>query len=203
MVFFVYKNFRYLALLGSSAGNRYNPRFNLFMTKRDTRVLGYLAAVWGITGIGLLLGSAIYRLSSIGWQTFSYQLDWYHWLAMAVCVAFMGFAEGYRGFQQAWSPRVAARILYLSKNVSPLRLLFAPLFCMGFFSIVRKRMIVTYCLTLGIIGMVLLVHQLEQPWRGIIDLGVVTGLIWGVTSLILFTLQAFFGQRFNHSPEMP
>jgi hypothetical protein len=52
-------------------------------------VLGYIAALWGITGICLLLGSAIYRLSAIGLQTFSYQLDWYHWLALAVSIAFM------------------------------------------------------------------------------------------------------------------
>ena len=166
-------------------------------------MLGYLAAVWGITGIGLLLGSAIYRLSSIGWQTFSYQLDWYHWLAMAVCVAFMGFAEGYRGFQQAWSPRVAARILYLSKNVSPLRLLFAPLFCMGFFDIRRQRMIVTYCLLLGILVLIQLVHMLDQPWRGIIDLGVVVGLSWGSVSIVLFVLKAFMSKSFDYSPEMP
>ncbi len=165
-------------------------------------MLGYMAALWGITGIGLLLGSAIYRLSSIGWQTFNYELLWYHWLALALCVLFMGFAEGYRGFQKAWSPRVAARALYLSQNVSPVRFVLAPLFCMGFFSIVRKRMIVTYCLTLGVVAMVLLVHQLDQPWRGIVDLGVVIGLVWGLTSLFFFTLQAFFGKEFEHSPEI-
>ena len=166
-------------------------------------MLGYIAVIWGIGGICLLLGSAIYRLSIIGFQTFDYSLDWYHWLALAVSIAFMGFAEGYRGFQKAWSPRVAARIHYLSQNASPLRILFAPLFCMGFFDIVRKRMIVTYCLTFGIIGMVLLVHQLDQPWRGIVDLGVVTGLAWGLTSLLLFTFKAFFSNSFDHSPEMP
>ncbi|EAR61167.1 hypothetical protein [Neptuniibacter caesariensis] len=166
-------------------------------------MLGYIAALWGITGICMLLGSAIYRLSAIGLQTFSYDLSWYHWAALLFSVVFMGFFEGYRGFQQAWSPRVAARILYLSQNASALRVILAPLFCMGFFSIVRKRMIVTYCLTLGIVTMVMLVHQLDQPWRGIVDLGVVTGLAWGLASLLLFTVQAFFGRSFQHSPEMP
>jgi len=166
-------------------------------------VLGNVAALWGITGICLILGSAIYRLSGIALEAFSVPLAWYHWVAIVVSIAFMGFAEGYRGFQQAWSPRVAARVLFLSRNVSPLRLLLAPLFCMGFFSIQRRRMIVTYCLTGGIICMVLLVHQLSQPWRGIVDLGVVTGLIWGLASLLVFVCQAFFGESFPHSPEMP
>ncbi|PIE20579.1 MAG: hypothetical protein CSA61_01465 [Neptuniibacter caesariensis] len=166
-------------------------------------MLGYIAALWGITGVSLLLGAAIYRLIPVGWQIFSYDLAWYHWIALAVSIVFMGFAEGYRGFQQAWSPRVAARTLYLSQHVSVVRLIFAPFFCMGFFAIVRKRMIVTYCLTFGILALVFLVHQLAQPWRGIIDLGVVVGLLWGLASVLLYTVQAFFGDTFQHSPEMP
>ncbi len=165
--------------------------------------MGSIAALWGMTGICLILGSAIYRLSAIAWQTFDHPLDWYHWLALAFSLVFMGVAEGYRGFQQAWSPRVAARVHYLAGNATPLRTLLAPLFCMGFFDIQRKRKIVTYCLTLGIIALVLLVHQLEQPWRGIVDAGVVFGLSWGLVSWLLFTLQAFTCDGFDHSPEMP
>lgn len=166
-------------------------------------MLGYFAAIWGLSGICLLIGSAILRLGAIGLETFDYSLTSLHWAALAVCVIFMGFAEGYRGFQQAWSPRVAARILFLSQNVTPVRLVFAPLFCMGFFDIVKRRMIVTYCLTFGILLMVLLVHQLEQPWRGIVDLGVITGLIWGLVSLFIFTVQAFSSENFRYSPEIP
>lgn len=130
-------------------------------------------------------------------------LSWYHWAALVASIGFMGFAEGYRGFQQGFSPRVAARIRYLSQNVTPVRLLLAPLFCMGFFHIQRRRQIVTICLTLGIIGLVQLVSLLDQPWRGIVDAGVVTGLIWGLISLALFTIQAFSSSAFSHSPETP
>ncbi|WP_027857504.1 hypothetical protein [Marinobacterium jannaschii] len=165
--------------------------------------MGFVAAFWGLTGVCLIFGSAIYRLSQIALQTFDSSLDWYHWAALVFSLVFMGFAEGYRGFQQGWSPRVAARVRYLADNGTPLRTLLAPLFCMGFFDIQRKRKIVTYCLTLGIIALVQLVHLLEQPWRGIVDAGVVLGLTWGLVSLLLFTLQAFFGKGFEHSPEMP
>ena len=166
-------------------------------------MLGYFAVIWGLGGICLLIGSAIVRLGGIGLETFAYSLSPIQWVALFACVVFMGFAEGYRGFQQAWSPRVAARLLFLSNNVTPVRLLLAPLFCMGFFDIVKRRMIVTYSLTSGILVMVLLVHQLEQPWRGIVDLGVITGLIWGLASLFVFTYQAFFSSSFHYSPEMP
>lgn len=165
--------------------------------------MGYVAALWGFVGIFLLIGSAVVRLGDIGLQTFNYPLEWHHWLVMAFSIVFMGFAEGYRGFQKAWAPRVAARIHYLSKHTTPIRLVLAPLFCMGFFTIERRRMLVTYCLTFGIILMVLLVHKLEQPWRGVVDLGVITGLIWGLTALLIFTVKAFFTTTFQHSPEIP
>lgn len=159
--------------------------------------------LWGAAGIGFIFGNAILRLGLIGLDTFSYSLQWFHWAALLFSVLFMGFAEGYRGFQQGYSPRVAARLRFLKDNVTPLRFVLAPLFCMGFFDIQKKRMIVSYCLLLGIVALVQLVHMLEQPWRGIVDLGVVVGLTWGSISIILFTLKAFFTDRFEHSPEMP
>ncbi|WP_417227061.1 hypothetical protein [Amphritea sp.] len=166
-------------------------------------MLGYLAVVWGLIGITFIFGNAIVRIGTIGIDTFAFSLSWYHWAALVISVLFMGFAEGYKGFQRAYSPRVAARLLYLRDNVTPLRLILAPLFCMGFFDIRRQRMIVTYCLLLGILVLIQLVHMLDQPWRGIIDLGVVVGLSWGSVSIVLFVLKAFMSKSFDYSPEMP
>lgn len=166
-------------------------------------MLGSVAAFWGIAGISLLLGSAIVRLGEVAWQTFAHPMSWYHWAALVVSILFMGFAEGYRGFQKAFSPRVAARTFYLSRHVTPTRALLAPLFCMGYFHVRRRRQIVTICLTLGIVVLIQFVHMLAQPWRGIVDAGVVVGLTWGLISILLFTLKAFFGNGFNHSPETP
>ncbi len=165
-------------------------------------MFGMLAAIWGYTGILFVFGSAIYRLTPVSWQLTEHTLLWYHWVALAVSLIFMGFAEGYRGFQQGYSPRVAARILYLSKHTTPVRFLLAPLFCMGFFHIERRRQIISYSLIVGIFLLVKFVHTLDQPWRGIIDAGVVLGLTWGIVSLTLFTFQAFSGD-FDHSPEVP
>ena len=164
---------------------------------------GYIAALWGLLGISLLLGSAIYRLGLMAFELIGQSLSVVQWLALLACLGFMGFAEGYRGFQKAFSPRVAARIRYLADNPTPLRLALAPLFCMGFFHIQRRRQIVTICLTLGIIVLVQLVGMLVQPWRGIVDAGVVLGLAWGLISLWCFTVQAFVSKGFDHSPELP
>lgn len=166
-------------------------------------MLGLIAVCWGFFGLAFILGNAIVRLGSIGLDSLAYPFDWYHWLGLVACVIFMGIFEGYRGFQCAYSPRVAARLLYLKDNVTPLRLILAPFFCMGLFDIQRRRMIVSYCLLAGILVMVQLVHMLNQPWRGIVDIGVVFGLAWGLVSIVAFVWQAFFGQGFRHSPEMP
>jgi hypothetical protein len=57
--------------------------------------------------------------------------------------------------------------------------------------------------TAGIIVLIILVRLLPQPWRGMVDAGVVVGLAWGMISLILFGLQALGGERFDYSPEVP
>jgi hypothetical protein len=100
-------------------------------------------------------------------------------------------AEGYRGFQQNFSPRVAARARHLASHPTPLRVALAPLFLMGFFGATRRRKITTWCLTLGIFLLVVAVRRLEQPWRGVVDVGVVLGLSWGLVALLVFALRAF------------
>jgi hypothetical protein len=166
-------------------------------------MMGFVAALWGVMGICVIFGGAIYRLADIGMDAFSYPLSWYHWCVLVVWVLFMAHAEGYRGFQKGFSPRVAARVAYLKANPTPLWLVLAPLFCMGFFYIERRRQVVTYCLTLAIIVLVIIIPYLAQPWRGIVDLGVVVGLAWGIVSLLIFTMQALTDKSFSHSPEIP
>jgi hypothetical protein len=165
--------------------------------------MGLIGAIWGIGGVLLLLTSAVWRLGPLALDSFSHDFSWYHWLSLALVIVLMAFAEGYRGFQQRFSPRVAARARYLKEHPRPLFVVFGPFFCMGYFHATRRRKITSISLTLGIIALVVLVRLLPQPWRGIIDAGVVTGLIWGVLSLIFFVFQAFTSDTFRHSPEVP
>ena len=164
---------------------------------------GTIGAIWGITGTFLLIGSAIYRLTPLALDAFSVPFRWYHWLAWVASVLIMAHAEGYRGFQRQFSPRVAARARYLRENPRLLHLIFAPFFCMGYFHATRRRRIVSISLTAGIIVLVLAVHHLSQPWRGIIDAGVVTGLAWGLVSLFWYGVRALTAQCFDYSPEVP
>jgi len=126
--------------------------------------------------------SAVYRLSLRAVAAFEMTLHWHHWLSLVVAVLFMAYSEGYRGFQHGFSPRAAARVRHLRDHASWLETVLAPLFVMSYFHAERRRQIITLLLTLMIIGLVLGVRLIPQPWRGIIDLGVVTGLTWGLLS---------------------
>jgi len=164
---------------------------------------GLLGAVWGISGASFLLGSCIYRLTPVVRATFSQPLHWYHWLALLITIILMAYYEGYRGFQKGFSPRVAARARHLAQHPHPLHLLLGPLFCIGYFHTTRRRQTAVIGITTGIILLVLLVRLIDQPWRGIIDAGVIVGMLWGLASLLAFSYLAFTQADFDHSPELP
>ena len=166
-------------------------------------MLGTISAIWGIVGLSLILGSALVRLYPHARELAQTPFAGYHWAALIASLLFMGYAEGYKGFQCRFSPRAAARALYLKNHPTFMRALFAPFFCMSFFHATRKRRMVSYSLTAMIILLIVMVRHLAQPWRGIVDAGVLLGLAWGLISLWIFTAQAFFGQGFKTSPETP
>ena len=164
---------------------------------------GIVRALWGLAGVILLLGSAVYRLTPLAVEAWSYELHWYHWTFLALVLLFMAYAEGYRAFQKGFSPRVAARARYLRTHRNVLHAFLAPLFCMGYFHAPKRRRVTSISVTAGIIVLIILVRLLPQPWRGMVDAGVVVGLAWGMISLILFGYQALIGERFDYSPEVP
>ncbi len=136
-------------------------------------------------------------------EAFSRPLSWFHWLALLVIVLVMAYAEGYKGFQQAFSPRTAARARYLRDHPRTMHVILAPFFCMGYFHATRRRRTTSITLTIGIIILIVLVSFVSQPWRGIIDAGVVVGLVWGMVSLLAYGIQALGRSPYAVSPEVP
>lgn len=171
--------------------------------KPTVNYAGKLGAIWGFLGAFALISFAVWRLTPYTLEIFSYPLTTLQWLALVANIVFMAYSEGYKGFQHAFAPRVAARTLFLSENPTLLRVLLAPLFVIGYFHATRKRLIVSYLLTTMIIILVILTRMVDQPWRGIIDAGVVTGLVWGLCSMLYFVFMAFGESQFPYSPELP
>ncbi len=166
--------------------------------------MGVIGFGWGIGGVLMLLLFAIYRLSPMALDLASFTLSPLQLAGLAFSVVYMAYAEGYRGFHKSFAPRLVARARYLRENASLLRIFLAPLFCMGFIHATRRRMILSISLTSMIVCFVILVRMLAQPWRGIVDAGVVTGLVLGVCSIFYYLVQLFVRpDLLTVSPEVP
>lgn len=144
-------------------------------------------SLWGMFGVLALCVEAIVRLFPPAIAPLvDRSLTLPQALIYLATVGFFAFAEGYRGFQKAFSPRAAARAVWLDREGAPtwLRVL-APLFCMALVHATRRRLVANWILVTGIVAIIVLVRMLPQPWRAIVDGGVVVGLSWGVLSLLV------------------
>ena len=52
---------------------------------------------------------------------------------------------------------------------------------MAYFHAPKKRVIATCALTVMIIVFILVFRLIPQPWKGLLDFGVVFGLAWGMS----------------------
>lgn len=150
----------------------------------------------------MLLVYAVWRLTPIAFESLQMPLNWKHWLVLVVNVFFMAYSEGYKGFQKSFAPRFAARAKHLLRNTTLLQLLLAPLFCMSYFHAPKRRVIATCILTAVIIAFILSFRLLPQPWKGLLDAGVVIGLVWGIIACLLLCLKAFTDDQFSWDAEV-
>ncbi len=152
----------------------------------------------------MMLSFAIFRLAPIALELNAESLSPLHWAALLFSVVYMAYAEGYKGFHRGFSPRVVQRANYLRANPRWHHVLLAPAFCMGYIYATRRRQILSISLTLVVMGFVVVAKQLPQPWRGILDAGVVTGLSLGILSILYFLLNSLREPSFiTVSPEVP
>jgi hypothetical protein len=151
-------------------------------------------ASWGVFGVLALLGQAMWRLTPLALEPLQQgMMTGFQWALYISWAVFNAYAEGYRGFQRSFSPRVVARAIHLSHHPKALHVALAPLFCMGLFHAKRRRLIASWVLTGVIILLIIVIRQIPQPWRGIVDVGVVVGLAWGALSIIALFVRALGG----------
>ncbi len=146
---------------------------------------------WGVGGTALLLLEAIVRLTPItvsALQDPRFHVG--HLLVLLLWVVANTYYEGYRGFHRSFSPRCVATAIRLAREGSTLSRVLAPLVCLGLVYVPRRRLIASWGLVTGIVAMVFAVRMLPQPWRGIVDAGVVSALIVGLISIGWFVLVA-------------
>lgn len=163
-----------------------------------------IAAAWGVLGFTALLVQAIIRLTPLALAPIrAGGLTAWHWTLYGGSILFNGYFEGYRAFQKQAAPRIVVRALYLGEHPRPLHVILAPFFCTGLFHATRRRVIAMWILYGGLIALIVSVRMLAQPWRGMIDAGVVVGLSWGVIAILATYLRALAGRPPAASPELP
>lgn len=157
-------------------------------------------AAWGLGATLLLIGEALFRLTPISLEA-SRHADFtsFHGLVMAGWVVGNAYLEGWRGFHRKFAPRCIQAALEVAERGSLSRRLLCPLVCLGLYGVNRARLIGSWALVVGIVSLVVLVGSLPQPWRGIIDAGVVAGLAVGVGSLIFHAAVAVAFPSINES----
>ena len=159
---------------------------------------------WGVFGVVALLAQAVWRLTPLALQPIHEgTLGGGQSALYAAWVLFSIYAEGYRGFQKRFSPRVVARALHLARHPQPLHVALAPAFCMSLFHANARRVKIAWGVSLTIVFLVLTVRLLPQPWRGIIDGGVVIGLLWGIASILYSLARALSGGDLGVSSDVP
>ncbi len=177
--------------LSSSGGQRLRPS-------------QVLIAGWGVAGVVGLLGQAIWRLGDHAAHAVrDGHLGSLELAVMAGWVAIMAYAEGYRGFQKRLAPRAVLRAFHLGAHPRAVFVLLALAFCLSLLHATRRRLIGSWTVLLGIVGLVLLVHRLPFPWRGIIDAGVVVGLTWGAVAILVQFGRALAGAELSGSVDLP
>ena len=150
----------------------------------------------------LLLGDAVYRLAPVAFEAVTGELSGGQWAALIAWVIFMAWTEGWRGFHLRFSPMVVARCYTLDSTGPWPHRVFAPLYVMGLFHASSRRLRVSWGLTVGIVLLIIVVRELPDPWRGIIDAGVVVGLSIGVVSMLYWLSRGRAGAALV-DPELP
>lgn len=150
--------------------------------------------IWGVGGVALILGQAIWRLSPHALEPWlSQRMNLAQQSLYVGWVLLNGYTEGYRAFQKRFCPRVVERAWQLAQAPSRFQRIFAPLFCMGLLGGETRQRLRTWAFLFLLILLVIAVKQLHQPWRGIVDGGVVIGLLWGVFCLFGLLAQGLRG----------
>jgi len=162
-----------------------------------------MAATWGAVGFVWILLDAVFRLAALAAPPLRAGLSPVEWLALLAFVVFMAYVEGYRGFQRSFAPRAAARARFLYDHPSWLAGLLAPLFCMGFFQATRRALLVAWVGTALIMLLVFALRAVPQPYRAIVDAGVVVGLSWGAMAFIACLAREFLTAGTGVLPEVP
>jgi hypothetical protein len=147
----------------------------------------WAASAWAVVGVAATLVMAVYRLGLRTRTLLETDLAPHAWWLLGASTLLFAYGEGYRALHLRFVPAVIARAAELTPMVKvTLRIrLLAPLYALGIVQSDRTARMRAW-LSIALIGLaVVVVRQLPEPWRGIIDASVTVALAIGLSSLAL------------------
>lgn len=139
---------------------------------------------WGIGGVALVFGMAVYRLGSRGLDTVARGLTPGQWVVLLVLTAVFVYGEGVRALQRRYIPHVMRRAEELRTEPRIWYRLLAPLHALTLIGASTSLLLKSWAGTFAIALAVAIVRAMPEPWRGITDVAVAAALAWGTLSLM-------------------
>ena len=111
-------------------------------------------------------------------------LGWGEWVVLVLLTAAFVYGEGFRALDRRWVPMLVERARLLRDDRRLFVRLLAPLHGLSLVGVGRDDLIRGWLLTTAILGAVLIVSTLPDPWRGIVDFAVAAALAWGLVAIL-------------------
>jgi len=129
--------------------------------------------------VAALFADAIYQLGRRGVITMRAGLEPIEWAALVVVFGLFVYGEGELALGRRWVPHTMRRARELDATSPLVHRLLAPLYAMSLIGAPRSAITRAWLGVALIVLAVLIVRELPEPWRGIVDLSVAAALAWG------------------------
>ncbi len=158
--------------------------------RNPSRARRIAVASWAVGFVALTLFEPVVRLGVRGLRTIEAGLSPTEWVALAIVVPTLWWAEGYRALQRRFVPHLVARAFEAAERLRGIAVLGAPLSALSLAWADRRAMARAWAGVAAITIAVLVVRRLPEHARGIVDLGVAVALGWGLAALVVQFVKA-------------
>ncbi len=142
------------------------------------------APAWAVIGVSALFATASYRLGERGVAVIRDGLGGWEWLALAGLTLAFVYGEGFLALDRKWVPGLMRRARELEDERSVVLRLLAPLYGLSLIGAPPAKLLPSWLGTLAIVGAILVIRVLPDPWRGIVDFAVAAALAWGLVAIL-------------------
>lgn len=143
-----------------------------------------VAPAWAVLGVSALFATASYRLGERGVGVIRDGLGGWEWMALAGLTLVFVYGEGFLALDRNWVPGLMRRARELREERSVVVRLLAPLYGLSLIGAPPAKLLPSWLGTVAIVGAILVIRALPDPWRGIIDFAVAAALAWGLVAIL-------------------